>query len=108
MKKKDGFNIVTFKENINLEKATIIIKQLNEFLENSPSNTIVNMQSIDYISSYYILVLVSLHKKLKSNSYSMVLCQVTEPVKFILRVVGLSNVFLFSDTIEEAIESLKR
>jgi stage II sporulation protein AA (anti-sigma F factor antagonist) len=64
---------------------------------------IVDLEGVNYVSSYGLRVFLLTAKQLRSDRRAFTLCRLTLDVKKIFRISGFDKILTIHDTLEEAI-----
>ena len=67
---------------------------------------IVDLESVDYIDSAGMGALLLAHRQLREHAIPVILVSVKDVVLKIFDLLNLSNVFVFKDSVKQAIEDL--
>jgi anti-anti-sigma regulatory factor len=70
-------------------------------------NVIINLASIEMLTSSSITKLVMLHNSLDKNGRSLILCRVGLPTKGIFATAGLASVFNFVNDVSDALATIQ-
>lgn len=85
------------------------LKKVNEDMSDSAdADVIVDFSNIEIINSSNISNLLILKNLLEKNGHRLILCEVQTITKCIFVVAGLANIFEFTDSREDAQETLKQ
>lgn len=82
-------------------------KTIDDLFENGTFRIIVDLSGLDYISSAGAGVFIGAIGKAQENEGNIVLMRPTSNVKEVFDLLGLSQIFLFRNSREEAIRALK-
>ena len=89
---------------LNIENAIELEEELKERFQSEINYIIFNLKDVEYISSSGIRVLVSSLKKVQDSNGILVLSEVSDPVMGVLKLVGLQDKFVYTNSDQEAIE----
>lgn len=67
---------------------------------------LLDLKSVDYLSSAGMRMLLSINKKLRGVSGKMILCSITPNVMDVLKMSGFDHILLLCQTEEEALAQL--
>lgn len=99
---KDGV-IITLNGYIDIYTAMFFQEQIEKIVAAGYINLIFDCKDLNYVSSTGIGVFSALLKNIKLQSGDIVLVNISEKVLEIFQLLGFSQLFLFRDTIDEAI-----
>lgn len=100
-KKMAGVFVVAPVGPINSETATILEKQIESLLETSPSELVLNMQEVGYISSAGVRIIYSTKKRLMGSGGDLILVDLQPAVRKVFEVINALPVFkIFSNLAE--------
>lgn len=68
---------------------------------------IVNMTSVEYMSSAGLRIMLSMHRETASNKGQLVLVGLSEDIQDTMSATGFLNFFTIQDTVEAGLASLK-
>ena len=81
-------------------------KTINELFENNTYRLVVDLSGLDYISSAGAGVFIGAIGTAQDNEGDIVLVRPSANVKEVFDLLGLSQIFTFKDTSEEALKVL--
>lgn len=93
---------------IDTYNAPTLQRQLNKIVDAGYINIILDAEELTYLSSTGIGALVNLLKSLKSLNGNLVIAKMKMKVQEILKLLGFSTFFDFTDTLEDAINFIKQ
>lgn len=82
-------------------------KAIDELFEAGTYRIIVDLSGLDYISSAGAGVFIGALDKLRENDGNLVLLRPNPNVKEVFDLLGLTQIFLFRNTREEAVRALQ-
>lgn len=100
-----GWAVVDVKGEIDLHTAPKLREQINELLETGHKHIALNLESLDFMDSTGLGVLIGGLKRLKENGGTLALVAPQHPVQRVLNVTGLTKVFPIHDTVDEAMQA---
>ncbi len=104
----DNKAVVCLKGRLDIDISEIVEKKLHEILKkNDTLYLVINMSSLDYISSSGFQVILSILRYLKSKDGVLALSDLTVPIKRAFDIIEISNVFDIYDTDDKAISSFE-
>ena len=75
---------------------------LQAVIEESDQALILNFESVSYISSAGLRVLLLTAKTLEGNGAKLALCSLSEPIREVFRISGFDNIIPIHDSQAEA------
>ena len=103
-----NFTVIYPRGRLNENCTTDIKEEIDSIFEVMPENhLVVNLEGVDYVSSYCIRLFVELMKELKLANREFILCNLSRAVTKILQIVQLYDRFVLFDNEEEAIKYLE-
>jgi anti-sigma B factor antagonist len=82
-------------------------KAINDVFENGSYRLIVDLSGLDYISSAGAGVFIGAIGTAQENDGNIILIRPTQNVKEVFDLLGLSQIFTFKESREEAVKALK-
>ncbi len=79
--------------------------ELEELVDSGMINLILEISGIEYLSSSGIRVFIAIMRKVKEKNGKIVLAQVPDTIKKILKTVDLEDLFEVYDSVDKALES---
>lgn len=79
--------------------------ELEELVDSGTINLILEISGIEYLSSSGIRVFIAIMRKVKEKNGKIVLAQVPDTIKKILKTVDLEDLFEVYDSVDKALES---
>lgn len=79
--------------------------ELEELVDSGTINLILEISGIEYLSSSGIRVFIAIMRKVKERNGKIVLAQVPDTIKKILKTVDLEDLFEVYDSVGKALES---
>jgi anti-sigma B factor antagonist len=108
IEKKDDITIVRFKENVKKFNALITEeakKQLNALYNTPNTKLIFSLNGIKYIDSSGFGVLLSLMKTANNKYGFLKICDISDDVMELFKLLQLHNVFDIEPTVEDCLKS---
>ncbi len=108
IEKKGDVTIVRFKENIKKFNALITEeakKQLNALYDTPNTKLILSLEGIQYIDSSGFGVLLSLMKTANNKYGSLKICNISDEVMELFKLLQLHNVFDIEPDVEDCLKS---
>jgi len=78
------------------------LDETQNLLKSNPKKVIINLDSLDYISSEGLRSLLTTAKNVKSHQGNFTLCAAQSSVKEVLEISGFGNMLGLYDTVELA------
>ena len=97
--------VVSLTGKMDVSLSVTIEQELEELVESGANNLILEISGVEYLSSSGIRVFISIMRKVKGKQGKIVLAQVPETIKKILKTVDLEDLFEVYDSIDKALES---
>ncbi len=108
IKYEEDYVIVLPDEEIEVYNISEIKEVLFDIIEKGNRKLIMDMSKVEYIDSSGLGVLVSVLKKVKVSEGKLVLISPKSSVKQILSLTNLDKVFNIQDTLENAVDAVRR
>ncbi|MFO7801857.1 MAG: STAS domain-containing protein [Desulfovermiculus sp.] len=80
--------------------------QCQELMANDNMNILVDLGSVEYMSSAGLRSILSLGKKVKSQGQNLTFCNLQGMVKEVFEVSGFTSIFSVYDSQEQALEAM--
>ena len=103
-KEEKGIHILSLDGRFDAHSAGDIEKELNLAISKGARKLLLDMDSVEYISSAGLRVLLAVAKKLKKEEGEIKLCCLKPYVKEVFDIAGFTQIFKIYDTTEEAIQ----
>ncbi|MBT3383678.1 MAG: STAS domain-containing protein [Prolixibacteraceae bacterium] len=104
IKTKNNILIITLKGSIDSKTAPEVQQKVLESSVNS-KNVIIDLTSVDFVSSAGLRVLLMLYRQIKVKNGKVVLVGVSEEITDIMSMTGFINFFEIIDTVENALNT---
>ena len=104
IKTKNNILIITLKGSIDSKTAPEVQQKVLESSVNS-KNVIIDLTSVDFVSSACLRVLLMLYRQIKVKNGKVVLVGVSEEITDIMSMTGFINFFEIIDTVENALNT---
>lgn len=103
VEKIDDVVVVKLNGRIDVQSALELEKQMNEIL-NVHNKVVFDFQDVQHLSSSGIRVLISSFRRATANKGGIKLANVGQPIRKILKLVDLENLFNYYDSVEDAVK----
>lgn len=100
--KEDDFLVLAMEGDLDASSSIIMDEAMSKALKAGEKKIIVDCARLNYISSAGLGVFMSYLQDFENNEISMVLCNVSEKVLNVFRILGLDSLLQISSTKEEA------
>ena len=84
--------------------STALQETLTQYVQNSPSNLILNLSELEYVSSAGLRVFLLVQKNLKKQNSEMQFVGLQPIVKEVFALSGFLKLFQHFDTLEDALD----
>lgn len=101
----DGASIIDLQGEVDVYTAPELKQQIIDLLDSGSQRVIVNLQSVDYLDSTALGVLIGGLKRLRERNGSLDLICPNPRIKRIFEITGLDKIFDIYNTEEEAIKA---
>lgn len=102
---KNGIVEVIIDGNVLQENVSIFKSRLNDLIENGQNQIVLNMVSVNYISSLCLAVIVDAKNRLIAINGDLKIALVNRLILNLLEITNLSKKIEIYDSIEEAINA---
>jgi anti-sigma B factor antagonist len=99
---RGSWTVFTVKGEIDLETAPRLKSRLREAVDNGSHNIVVSLAAVEFMDSSGLGVLIGGLKRCKEGGGTLALVSPRRPVRKVLSVTGLDQVFPIHDTVDEA------
>lgn len=106
-KVQDGITLLTVRGFLDAHTFEQLEKTIDGLFETGTYRIIVDLSTLDYISSAGAGVFIGAVGKAQENEGNIVLMKPTPNVKEVFDLLGLSQIFTFKNTRDEAIKALQ-
>ncbi len=103
-KEEKGIHIFSLDGRFDAHSAGEVEKKLNLAISKGARKLVLDMDSVEYISSAGLRVLLAVAKKLKKEEGQIKLCSLKPYVKEVFDIAGFTQIFKVHDTTEEAMQ----
>ena len=103
-KEEKGIHIFSLDGRFDAHSAGDVEKELNLTISKGARKLLLDMDSVEYISSAGLRVLLAVAKKLKKEEGEIKLCCLNPYVKEVFDIAGFTQIFKIHDTTEQAIQ----
>lgn len=97
--------VVSLTGKMDVSLSMTIEQELEELVDSGAVNLILEISGVEYLSSSGIRVFIAIMRKVKDKNGKIVLAQVPETIKKILKTVDLEDLFEVYDSVDKALES---
>jgi anti-anti-sigma factor len=109
-KRQDSYAVLTVRGKLSSADDEVFAGEMKETFDMS-KYVVIDMSSLDYISSSSLGIIVSYHKKAHKIGGNLVIAGVNPRVKNLLEIIGFSKIFditnSWADTIDDAVKLLR-
>ncbi len=103
-KKQNGIRILGLLGRLDSNTSPEFEKKIFEVIEDGTRSVIVDFESLDYISSAGLRVLLKAAKEIKRSEGKIVLCSMKEYIKEVFEIAGFVSLFPITSTVGDAIK----
>ncbi len=103
-KKQNGICILGLLGRLDSNTSPEFEKKIFGVIEDGTRNVIVDFESLDYISSAGLRVLLKTAKELKRSDGKIVLCSMKEYIKEVFEIAGFVSLFPIVSSVGDAIK----
>jgi anti-sigma B factor antagonist len=103
-KKQNGICILGLLGRLDSNTSPEFEKKIFEVIEDGTKSVIVDFESLDYISSAGLRVLLKVTKELKRSDGKIVLCSMKEYIKEVFEIAGFVSLFPIVSSVGDAVE----
>jgi anti-sigma B factor antagonist len=100
--------VVIMKGRLDASTYSPVEKRILELIQSGERYLVLDLGSLEYISSIGLRVLMVAAKRLKSIEGEIIVCDVKEPIKQVFDISGFVSIFRMLSTREEAIRTLSK
>ncbi len=104
---QNGITLITVRGFLDAHTYEQFEKAFDTVIEAGTYKIVVDLSALDYISSAGAGVFISALDKLRDNDGNVVLMKPTVNVREVFDLLGLSQIFTFKNTREEAVRALQ-
>ncbi len=104
-KEEKGIQIFSLDGRFDAHSAGDVEKELNLTISKGAGKLLLDMDSVEYISSAGLRVLLTVAKKLKKEEGEIKICSLKPYVKEVFDIAGFTQIFKIHDTTDEAIQA---
>ena len=97
-----GISVMTVKGRVDSETAPELDAALSTLLNENKNKIVLNLQDVEFLSSAGLRALVKALKDAQKSGGDVHLAAVSQPIKVVLRTVGMLQMFKMYATSEEA------
>lgn len=103
-KTQNGIRILGLLGRLDSNTSPEFEKRIFEVIEDGSRSVIVDFESLDYISSAGLRVLLKAAKELKRSEGKIVLCAMKDYIKEVFEIAGFVSLFPIVSSVEDAID----
>ncbi len=100
--KKNNYTIVSVSGRLDTTNYQELENKLQQLVDDSETNMIMDCQKLDYISSSGLRVFLMFLKKLKTSNGKFYICNLQDNIQEIFQISGFTNIFKIFDSLEKA------
>lgn len=108
--RQEGYAVLTIRGKLSSAEDTQFAGELKEVFDFS-KHVIIDLTSLDYISSSSLGIIVSYHKKAQKVGGTLLIAGVNPRVKNLLDIIGFSKIFdttrSWANTMDDAVKIMK-
>jgi len=106
---KNGVEVLSFD---NVSKLNILVAQslkeeISQYLNKEGKNIVLNLDGIEYVDSSGFGALLSILRNAKNNNSNFKICNVSQDVMELVKLLQLHNVFEIHDNVEQCVASFQ-
>jgi len=105
VKEVDQVSVILFEGNLDTSTAPQAQEQIDQIIDGGSTKILINFESLNYISSAGLRVLLFTAKKLKAQSGEIKICGLNDTVQEVFDISGFSSILSVASTEEEALGS---
>lgn len=102
---KGKATLVRLSGKLDVTLSMTVESELEELVDSGAVNLILAISGVEYLSSSGIRVFISIMRKVKDKHGKIVLAEVPDTIKKILKTVDLEDLFEVYDSVDKALES---
>ncbi len=106
LNKEDKALIASIEGRLDAATSSEMETQLNEAIEKEQSSVLLDLASLDYISSAGLRVILSVAKNVKTSGKTFVLCSLQDSVKQIFEISGFVGILNIATDKEAALSQM--
>lgn len=99
--------VVRLEGRIDVQAALELEKQVNEIFNTNVNKIVFDFEKVQHLSSSGIRVLISSLRRTTANKGGVKLSNVEQSIRKILKLVELENLFMYYDSVDEAVKAFK-
>lgn len=106
---KKGVEILSFENvsKLNILVAQTLKEEIAQYLNKAGKNIVLDLSGIEYIDSSGFGALLSILRNAKNNSSTFKICNISQDVMELVKLLQLHNVFEIYDNVNECVNSFK-
>ena len=102
----NGINIVDVEGKLNTTTSMELDKYLKKTVESGAEKILLNFESLDYISSTGLRVILGTGKKMKAQGKTLALFGMNQTVFKVFKISGFTSMFQIFDDEDQAVENI--
>lgn len=99
--------VVRLEGRIDVQAALELEKQINDILNDNVNKIVFDFEKVQHLSSSGIRVLISSLRRTTANKGGVKLSNVDQSIRKILKLVELDSLFMYYDSVDEAVKAFK-
>ncbi len=103
VKEVNEISVMMFEGNLDTNTAPQAQEQIDQLIDGGSSKVLINFESLNYISSAGLRVLLVTAKKLKASSGDLKICGLNQTVQEVFDISGFSSILSVVATEEDAL-----
>ena len=103
VKEVNEVSVMSFEGNLDTNTAPQAQDQIDQLIDGGSSKILINFESLNYISSAGLRVLLATAKKLKASSGDLKICGLNQTVQEVFDISGFSSILSVVATEEDAL-----
>jgi len=106
---RNGVEILSFE---NVSKLNILVAQslkeeIAQYLNSPGKKIVLNLEGVEYVDSSGFGALLSILRNAKNNDSTFKICNISEDVMELVKLLQLHNVFEIHDSVDECVNSFE-
>ena len=103
VKEVNEVSVMSFEGNLDTNTAPQAQDQIDQLIDGGSSKILINFESLNYISSAGLRILLATAKKLKASSGDLKICGLNQTVQEVFDISGFSSILSVVATEEDAL-----
>ena len=88
---------------LSVSLAPVLRAEIQRTLNTGTRNLVIDLAAVDYVSGAGLLVLDEARLRLDERQGRLILCELTDPVRLVLELAGMTRLFVVEPSRERAI-----